>query len=81
MIECCVDAIGDCDEEAKRTLMEFCDKLPEEDCYRGETKPERPEPARCDEREFDCGDGRCIAGLSVCDYKYDCYNGADELQW
>jgi hypothetical protein len=70
-----------CDDcESRQALLDLCRKLPEEDCYRGEEKP-APEPAECDEYEFDCGNGQCIPGLRVCDYKYDCYNGADELAW
>ena len=61
--------------------MEFCEKLPEEDCYRGEEKPPAPKPEKCDDDEFPCGDGQCIHGLKLCDYKFDCYNGADELRW
>lgn len=36
---------------------------------------------KCDQYEFDCGNGQCIQGLSVCDSNFDCYNGADELKW
>lgn len=60
-------------------LKDLCDKLPEEDCYRGEEKPQ-PEPVRCGKHEFNCGD-ECVDGLSVCDNRYDCHNGADELHW
>lgn len=77
-----VDTINEiCDHEARSVLLEFCDQLPEEDCYRGEQKPPRPEPKKCDEEEFPCGDGKCIRGLDACDNEYHCYNGADELGW
>lgn len=35
----------------------------------------------CEDYEFNCGDGRCIHGLSVCDNNYDCLTGTDELDW
>lgn len=38
-------------------------------------------PYTCSADEFDCGDGKCIHALGVCDKRFDCYNGADELQW
>jgi hypothetical protein len=60
--------------------MELCEKLPEEECYRGEEKP-KPEPSNCHEFAFDCGNGQCLAGLRLCDYRADCYNAADEIRW
>ena len=51
-------------------------KLPEERCI------EAPDQmSRCEEDEFDCGNGQCIHGLGVCDRKYQCRNGADEHEW
>ena len=51
--------------------------LPEEECL-----PAPPEaPSKCGEYEFDCGDGKCIPGLSICDNRFDCATGADELEW
>ena len=35
----------------------------------------------CSEIEFNCGNGQCVPGLSICDMKYDCLTGADELLW
>ena len=55
----------------------LCMKLPEKDCLEGPITPE----TRCDEDEFNCGNGQCIHGLGVCDNKYECKNGADELEW
>lgn len=69
-----------CDGEARRVFSDMCRKLPEDECYRGEEKP-RPKPEKCDWNEYDCGNGQCIAGLKVCDYRFDCANAADELQW
>ena len=52
-------------------------KLPDEECL----------PAidvdmnLCGEHEFSCGDGQCIHGLGVCNHKYECMNGADEIEW
>ena len=51
-------------------------KLPEKDCIDGPMNRQR-----CEEDEFDCGNGQCIHGLGVCDRKYQCMNGADELMW
>ena len=72
------DAVKElCDEDAREVLMDVCHKLPEEECYRGETKPK----PTCDEDEFLCGSGECVDMLSVCDYKRDCWDGSDEQQW
>ena len=54
----------------------LCMKLPEEGCIGG---PDQM--SRCEEDEFNCGNGQCIHGLGVCDRKYQCRNGADELEW
>lgn len=51
--------------------------LPEEECLPGLPEPEDP----CEEDEFHCGGGQCIHGADVCDFEYECANGADELQW
>ena len=58
-------------------LESLCMELPEEMCL------EAPETnmTRCGEHEFDCGDGKCIHGLGLCDGKYQCMTGADELMW
>ena len=37
--------------------------------------------SKCTEDEFDCGDGQCVHGLQLCDHKFDCKSGADELKW
>ena len=55
----------------------LCMKLPEERCIDGPME----EKTRCGEYEFDCGNGQCIPGLGVCDRKYQCRNGADEVMW
>jgi hypothetical protein len=52
-------------------------KLPEEKCLSG---PET-NMSRCGEHEFDCGDGQCIHGMGICDNKYQCMTGKDELMW
>ena len=39
------------------------------------------ERTRCEEDEFNCGNGQCIPGLGVCDGRYQCMNGADESMW
>ena len=52
-------------------------KLPEKECIEGPMD----ERTKCEEDEFDCGNGQCIHGLGVCDRKYQCRNGADELEW
>ena len=51
-------------------------KLPEKDCI-----SEPMDMPTCGEDEFPCGNGQCIHGLGVCDGKYQCMNGADELKW
>lgn len=52
-------------------------KLPDEKCL----PADGPQSGPCGEDEFHCGDGQCIHGLGVCDFKYQCKNGADELRW
>lgn len=52
-------------------------KLPEEKCLPAPMN----EKSKCSEDEFDCGDGECIPGLGLCDRKYQCRNGADEMKW
>ena len=52
-------------------------KLPEEHCIDGPMN----NISRCEEDEFNCGNGQCIHGLGVCDRKYQCMNGADEHEW
>lgn len=66
-----------CHGKSRDLLESMCERLPDEDCI--------PHPymngSRCDEEEFDCGDGQCIPGLGVCDNKFHCMNGQDELNW
>ena len=65
-----------CEGKSKEHLEMLCMKLPEERCI------EAPDQmSRCEEDEFDCGNGQCIHGLGVCDRKYQCMNGADERGW
>ena len=66
----------DCEGDAKDYLEKLCMKLPDDKCIGG---PD--EVSKCEEDEFDCGNGQCIHGLGVCDTKYQCRNGADELEW
>ena len=56
--------------------MDLCMHLPDEECL-----PAPMNMSKCGKDEFDCGDGECIHGLQICDNKYDCSTGADELQW
>ncbi len=65
-----------CKGEARDTLESLCMKLPTDRCLPGVGMD-----GRCDEHEFSCGDGQCIHGLGVCDHKYQCMNGADEINW
>ena len=65
-----------CEGEAQEHLEMLCMKLPEERCIEGPI-----DMTMCEEHEFDCGNGQCIHGLGVCDSKYQCKNGADELEW
>lgn len=37
------------------------------------------EPSACQSDEFKCGDGTCIKNELICDRKYDCQDGSDEL--
>lgn len=82
VVLCCLlsDAVNEaCTfDESKAVLMEYCDALPEEGCYNGTDMDEK---RGCGEHEFDCGDGTCAHGTSLCDYRFDCSNGADELGW
>ena len=75
---CFVDEVWKtCRGESREYLQKLCMKLPEKDCI-GEPMNNM---TRCEEDEFDCGNGQCIHGLGVCDRKYQCMNGADELKW
>ena len=65
-----------CDGDSRTDLEMLCMQLPEEDCLTG-----MEGMLVCEEDEFDCGDGKCIHGLGVCDNTYQCMNGADELMW
>ena len=74
----CADAVYEnCQGEARNHLEMICMKLPEEKCLHS---PDM-EMSRCEEDEFDCGDGKCIHGLGICDNKYQCLSGKDETQW
>ena len=66
-----------CHGDARDVLEEICMKLPEERCI---SSPYY-DTSMCEEEEFDCGYGNCIHGLGLCDNKYQCLNGADELMW
>ena len=67
---------GGCSSWAMEHLMDLCMHLPDEECL-----PAPMNTSKCGKDEFDCGDGECIHGLQICDNKYDCSTGADELQW
>jgi len=66
-----------CHGAPRDTLEEICMKLPEEECI---SEPDTG-MNECGRHEFDCGNGQCIPGLGICDTKYHCMNGADELKW
>ena len=66
-----------CEGEGRKHFEMLCMKLPDKDCIPGPMT----NMTRCGEDEFDCGNGQCIHGLGVCDTKYQCRNGADELEW
>ena len=66
-----------CEDKARHHLLKLCMKLPEKDCIEGPIT----NMTRCEEDEFNCGNGQCIHGLGVCDNMYQCMNGADELEW
>ena len=66
-----------CDGEGKEYLEYLCNKLPDDACIGGPEDVKR----ECEEDEFNCGNGQCIHGLGICDGKYQCRNGADELEW
>ena len=72
------DGIRDGCRGASRDYLEsICMQLPEKDCL-----PALPmNDSKCTEDEFDCGDGQCVHGLQLCDHKFDCKSGADELKW
>lgn len=59
-------------------LMDVCMQLPEENCYDGVDYEEKRD---CGEYRFDCGDDTCVHGMKLCDNRFDCGNGADELGW
>ena len=78
MSYCNVDEVWkSCKGEAKNHLEKLCLKLPEKDCIEGPMN----NVTICGEDEFNCENGQCIPGLGVCDRKYQCMNGADELMW
>jgi len=66
-----------CDGDSRAYLESICMKLPEEKCVGADDMSSGP----CGTDEFHCGDGQCVHGLDLCDYKYACKNGADELRW
>ena len=66
-----------CQGEARDHMLMLCMKLPEKDCIEGPMGNK----TTCEEHEFNCGNGQCIPGLGVCDRRYQCMNGADELEW
>lgn len=69
-----------CFGAGRQWLVDECMKLPTERCL-----PSMPEKgmngSRCDDEDFDCGDGQCISYGRVCDNQFECRNGADELGW
>ena len=67
-----------CTGESKAYLEGICHMLPDKDCLPGMVDMK---DSMCGEDEYYCGDGQCIHGLGVCDHKYQCENGADELPW
>ena len=69
-----------CSGDGKAFLQDLCMQMPEEGCLPGDAMDMMPEK-KCDEHEFACGDGQCVHGLTLCDHKFDCRNGADELRW
>jgi hypothetical protein len=77
-ILCVLDGVREsCHGKSRDQLEKICMRLPEDMCLSAPYM-ERP---MCEEHEWDCGDGQCIHGLGVCDNKYQCMNGADELEW
>jgi hypothetical protein len=65
-----------CHGESRDYLEKLCMRLPNERCL-----PAPDSSSMCEEHEFDCGDGKCIRGLGICDNKYQCMTGADETMW
>ena len=68
---------GGCSGPSRDYLESLCMMLPDEKCL---PAPEMNK-TDCSDIEFDCGNGQCIPGLKLCDNGFDCYNGADELEW
>lgn len=68
---------SDCSGEGREVLRQLCTKLPDSNCRGGLLDMRNP----CQENEFHCGDRQCVPLVTVCDYRYDCLNAADELRW
>lgn len=66
-----------CRGSSRDRLETLCKKLPEERCLPGDIGDDD----KCSKEEFSCGDGKCIHGLEICDNKYQCKSGYDELSW
>lgn len=66
-----------CHGESRDLLEEICMRLPEDECL----PYIPPTESECSREEFDCGDGKCIPGLGICDNKYQCMSGDDETPW
>ena len=77
-----MNAFCPADGEGTATLTSYCMKLPDKEEEACLSEPiETPDQDECGEDEFNCGNGQCVHGLQLCDHKYDCWTGADELKW
>ena len=70
-----------CNGDGKAFLLDLCQKLPNDTCLDGRSAMIGRSNKSCGEDGFQCGDGQCVHGLSLCDNKVDCLNGADEIAW
>lgn len=75
-----VDTVNrSCSGDSYEELAAVCMTLPENGCHNGTLDEAQ---RGCREDQYACGDGTCVHGLQLCDYKYDCLGtGADEVGW
>ena len=69
---------ANCQGDARNHMEMLCMELPEEECAKS---PADYHMNICGEKEFGCGDNKCIHKLDVCDGNFECITGADEIMW
>ena len=67
---------GGCSGPSRDYLESLCMMLPDEKCL-----PAVVGELGCSENEFQCGDGKCVSSLAVCNREVDCCDASDEVGW